>query len=249
MKMDEKFKNVAVIIEISNSIKYLRNGLAEIQRINASNDFYDPPLIYLSGGLERLFKSMICMNYKEVHGRHPNYQELMQNHNGHDIEFLKAQIEKLSVPIELPFAAKDYDIITKDELINQICKTLSEYAQKARYFNLDAILGRKQEFDAKNEWEGIETAVLKDFYGDKELFKMLKVPSKLDELYKKSSELLVVRIEQFLRAIARQFIFGTFSKDSKMFLFDISVFSDIDDNQLGQTDYRKYQPNERIKRR
>jgi hypothetical protein len=64
--MNDTYRNIAVVIEIENSIKYLRNGLAEIQKVNAQNDFYDPTLIYLSGGLERLFKSMLCLNFKQA---------------------------------------------------------------------------------------------------------------------------------------------------------------------------------------
>ncbi len=247
--MNETYRNIAVVIEIGNSIKYLRNGLAEIQNISAANDFYDPPLIYLSGGLERLFKSMLCLNYKEKTGQLPNYKELMEGKNGHDIEFLKSKIEKICIPIDRPFAQMDYDIITKDDLINTICKVLSAYGKKARYFNLDAILGTEQEFDAKNEWEKIETLVLKDFYGERKYFKLLEKPQMLEKMYKKSNEILVSRIEFFLRAITRQFIFGNFSINSKTFVFEIEAFTDIDDNQIGKTDYRQFQNHEWIKRK
>lgn len=249
MSLNETYRNIAVVIEIGNSIKYLRNGLSEIQKISAANDFYDPPLIFLSGGFERLFKSMLCLNYKENTGRLPNYKELMEGKNGHDIEFLKSKIERICIPIPRPFAQMDYDIITKDVVINSICKSLSEYGKKARYFNLDAILGTEQEFDAKNEWEKIETSILKDFYGEKKFYKILEKPQKLEELYKKSNELLVSRIELFLRAITRQFIFGNFSSDSKMFLFEIESFSDIEDNQIGKTDYRQIENHEIIRRK
>lgn len=248
MPLNETYRNIAVVIEIGNSMKYLRNGLAEIQKISAANDFYDPPLIFLSGGFERLFKTMLCLNFKEKTGRLPNYKELMEGKNGHDIEFLKRKIETICIPISRPFAQMDYDIITKDEVINAICKSLSEYGKKARYFNLDAILGTEQEFDAKNEWERIETKVLKEFYGEKKFFRILGKPQKLEELYKKSNELLVSRIELFLRAITRQFIFGNFSSNSNTFLFEIRSFSDIEDNQIGKTDYRKFQNHESIKR-
>src|SRR5660397_93032 len=109
MAINETYRNIAVIIEIDNSIKFLRNGLAEIQKISAANDFYDPPLMYLSGGLERLFKTMLCLNFKEKNGRLPNYTELMEGKNGHDIEFLKNKIEKICIPISRPFAQMDYD--------------------------------------------------------------------------------------------------------------------------------------------
>jgi len=247
--MNETYRNIAVVIEIGNSVKYLRNGLAEIQKISAKNDFYDPPLIYLSGGFERLFKSMICLNFKEKTGRLPNYKELMDGNNGHSIEYLKEKVEKMCIPLELPFAQMDYNIITKDELINEICKTLSEYGQKARYFNLDAILGTEQEYDAKKEWEKIENVVLKEFYGENEFYRLLQDPKKLEILYQKSGELLVSRIELFLRAVTRQFTFGNFSSNSKTFLFEVDSFSDIEDHQIGKTDYRLLQNHESIKRK
>ncbi|MDQ1773062.1 hypothetical protein GQR60_19950 [Labilibaculum sp. A4] len=246
--MNETYRNIAVVIEIGNSIKYLRNGLAEIQKISAANDFYDPLLMYLSSGFERIFKSMLCLNFKQKTGRLPNYKELMQGNNGHDIEYLKNQIEKICIPVDRPFASMDYDIITKDEIINSICKTLSEYGRRARYFNLDAILGTEQEFEAQKEWERIETHVLKDFFGERNFFKMLSNPKKIEKLYLKSNELLVSKLELFLRAITRQFIFGNFSSESNAYLFEIEAFSDIEDSQIGKTDYRQFQNHEKIKR-
>jgi len=247
--MNETYRNIAVVIEIENSIKYLRNGLAEIQKITAANDFYDPLLIYLSGGFERLFKSMLCLNFKENNGRLPKTNEIWNNRNGHDITFLKEKIEKICIPIDRPFAKDDYKIISEDNTINEICNILSAYGSRARYFNLDAILGKEQEFDAKNKWEKIETSILKKHYGEKKFYKMLEKPNLLDEIYKKSNELLVSKIELFLRAITRQFIFGNFSSDSKTYLFQIESFTDIDDKQIGKTDYRKFQNHETIKRK
>jgi hypothetical protein len=247
--MNDTYRNIAVVIEIENSIKYLRNGLAEIQKVSAVNDFYDPTLIYLSGGLERLFKSMLCLNFKQVNGRLPNPKEIWNYKQGHDIEFLKSEVEKNCIEIERPFAAHDYHLITRNPLLNQICKTLSEYGQRARYFNIDAILGTEQEFDSKKEWERIESIVLKQHYGEKEFYEILGEPTRLGELYLKSSQLLVFQLEQFFRAITRQFIFGNFSEESKSFTFQIETFSQIEDRQLGTTDYRNIQNHERIKRK
>ena len=140
------------------------------------------------------------------------------------------------------------EIIIQDEVINQICKILSEYGMRGRYFNLDAILGAEQEFDAKKEWERIETKVLKEFYGEKNFFKLLAKPQKLEEIYQKSNELLVSKLELFFRAITRQFIFGNFSKDSKVFWFQIEAFSEIKDNHIGKTNYSKFENYEPIKR-
>ncbi len=247
--MNETYRNIAIVIEIENSIKYLRNGLAEIQKISAANDFYDPPLIYLSGGLERLFKSMLCLNFKQINGRLPQTDEIWNNGNGHNITFLKEKVEKICIPVNLPFATGDYKIITENSTINEICKVLSAFGSRARYFNLDAILGKEQEFDAKRKWEKIETDVLKKHYGEKKFYKLLENPKLLNDIYTKSSELIVSEIELYLRAITRQFKFGNFSSDSETYLFQIETFTDIKDNQIGKTDYRSFENHETIRRK
>jgi len=241
-------RNIAIVIEIKNAIKYLRNGLCEIQKLSSRNEFYDPSLIFLSGGLERLFKSMICLNYKEKNGVLPTYKELLKGNNGHNIEYLKSEVERMCIPVTRPFASMDYDIITKDVLINRICKTLSEYGQRARYFNLDIILGNSQNFDSKKEWEKIESLMLKEHYGESEFYSNLLEQNQIDLIYEKLNQLIVGKIELFLRAITRQFTFGNFSKKSKGFLFEVDCFSEIKDNQIGKTDYRLIPINQRIKR-
>jgi hypothetical protein len=146
--MNETYRKIAVLIEIENSIKYLRNGLSELQKITPTNDFYDPTLLFLSSGLERLFKTMLCLNFKEVNGRLPSRNEIWNHRQGHDIEFLKSEVEKICIPINRSFTEMDYELITNDSLIKSICKTLSEFAQRSRYFNMDVILGNEQSFDS-----------------------------------------------------------------------------------------------------
>jgi hypothetical protein len=247
--MNETYRKIAVLIEIENSIKYLRNGLSELQKITPTNDFYDPTLLFLSSGLERLFKTMLCLNFKEVNGRLPTRNEIWNNRQGHDIEFLKSEVEKICIPINRSFTEMDYELITNDSLISSICKTLSEFAQRSRYFNMDVILGNEQSFDSKKEWEELETLVLKDFYGENEFYKKLGDFDLLDGIYEKGNELLVSKLEEFLRAITRQFIFGNFSSESKTFVFQIESFTNIKDEQIGKTDYRTLKNDERIKRK
>ena len=247
--MNETYRKIAILIEIENSIKYLRNGLSELQKITPTNDFYDPTLLFLSSGLERLFKTMLCLSFKEVNGRLPSRNEIWDYRQGHDIEFLKREVEKICIPINRSFAIMDYELITNDTLINSICKTLSEFAQRSRYFNMDVILGNEQNFDSKKEWEELETLVLKEFYGENEFYKKLGNIDLLDGIYEKGNELLVSKLEQFFRAITRQFIFGNFSSESKTFVFQIESFTNIKDEQIGKTDYRILKNDERIKRK
>lgn len=246
--MNDKYRNISLVVELRTSIKFLRNGLAEIQKISGANDFYHPVLLFLSSGLERLLKSMLCLNFQERTGELPTRKQLLGKKNGHDIEFLKQETEKIVIPIERPFAANDYELLTSDELINRICRTLSEYGKQGRYFNLDAVLGTRQEFDVQNEWERIETYVLKQHLGEPKYFELLSDPKKLDFLYQTSNTLLVVKLESFFRALTRQFIFGNFSSNSKTFLFEIEDFTDIDDEQLGRTNYGNFENHEWIKR-
>ncbi|MEQ9426686.1 MAG: hypothetical protein RJQ09_19845 [Cyclobacteriaceae bacterium] len=246
--MNDKYRNISLVVELRTSIKFLRNGLAEIQKISSANDFYHPVLFFLSSGLERLLKSILCLNFQEQTGELPTKKQLLGNKNGHDIEFLKQKTEKIVIPIERPFATDDYELLTSDELINRICQTLSEYGKQGRYFNLDAVLGTSQEFDVQNEWEKIETFVLKQHLGKEKYFELLSDPKKLDFLYETSNRLLVAKLESFFRALTRQFIFGNFSSNSKVFLFEIEDFTDIDDDQLGKTNYGDFKNHERVKR-
>ena len=247
--MNEVYRNISVVFEIERAIKYLRLGLAEIQNITAANDFYDPVFIYLSSGLERLFKTMLCLDFKEQNQRLPNTNEIWNNRNGHDIEFLKAKVEQICIPIPRPFAQMDYEIITNNSFIDSICIVLSEFGKKFRYFNLDTILGIEQNFDSKKAWESIETKVSKEIYGEKKFLKLLSKPGNLDKMYSDSNRIMVIRLETFFRALTRQFIFGNFYSDSKTYWFQIDDFCDIDDTQLGETDYRTFKNHEQIKRK
>ncbi|MCP4457808.1 MAG: hypothetical protein GY816_07260 [Cytophagales bacterium] len=235
--MNEAYRNISLIIEVRTAIKYLRIGLGEIQKITADNDFYHPAMVFLSGGLERLFKTMLCLNFEEKNRKLLSMNEIWNNRNGHDIVFLKGKIEEFIVIVNLNFALTDYDLIKSEDLINRICKSLSEYGKQGRYFNLDAVLGKEQEFDSQKEWEKIETFVLEEHFGKDKLYELLSDPKQLDPIYEISSSILVTKLETFFRAIVRQFIFGNFSSKSKQFHFEIQDFFDIEDEQLGRTDY------------
>ncbi|GHT60363.1 hypothetical protein AGMMS50239_09220 [Bacteroidia bacterium] len=236
-EQNNQYKSIILFIELEKSIKLLKAGLGEIQKISANNDFYEPVFMFLSNGLERLFKTMLCLNFKDKHNRFPNSDEIWKNKNGHDFSFLKNEIEKICIPVNRPFAAMDYDIIIKDTFVNSICHVLSEYGKGGRYFNIDAILGKSNNFNPKDEWEKLETQIGKEIYGEKQFDESLIIPNQLDKIYSDTNIEIIIRLEKFFRALTRQFIFGNFSKDSKTYSFQIQDFSDIDDNQLGKIQY------------
>jgi hypothetical protein len=240
---DIYYKNISVVIEIERAIKFLKIGLVEIQKISAENDFYDYVFIFLSGGLERLFKTMLCLNFKDKEGRFPELNECWEIKMGHDLELLKKMVETICIPLNNHFVISmgydisiDYDIITKDDFINRICKVLSEYGKRGRYFNMDAILGREQQFNPKDEWEKLETEVYQEKFGKDKYYQLLS-SCKIEEFYYTSNIEMVIRLEKFFRALTRQFIFGKFSKDAKSFSSIVEIFSKIEDDKLGKTDY------------
>ena len=244
--MNKVYRNISVISEIERAIKYLRLGLAEIQIISSVNDFYDPVFIYLSSGLERLFKTMLCLSFKEKNDRLPKTNEIWNNRNGHDIEFLKKEVEKICVPISRPLAQMDYELITNNDFINSICKVLSEFGKGSRYFNLDAILGVEQIFDSAKAWENIETKISEEINGEKKFYELLSKPKGIDKIYTDLNQELVIKLELFFRALTRQFIYGNFYSYSKEFWFQLDDFCGIDDKQLGKTDYRNFNNNGQI---
>lgn len=247
--MNETYRKISIVLEIERAIKYLRLGLGEIQNISPGNDFYDPVFLYLSGGLERLFKTMLCLSFEEKNKRLPNLNEIWNNRNGHDLRLLKSKVEEICIPVTRLFASMDYDIITKDKFTNQICSTLSAFASRARYFNLDAVLGVDQNFDAQRTWEKMESSVGKEIYGRDKFSELLTDSKQIDRIYTDTNQEIIIRLEKFFRALTRQFIFGEFSSNSKTYLFQIESFTDIDDKHLGKTDYRHFGIYERIKRK
>jgi hypothetical protein len=229
-------KNMSLVIELERSIKFLKIGLAEVQKISAENDFYDHAFMFLSSGLERLFKIMLCLNFKDKNGRFPKMDECWKKPQGHDLEILKKKIEEICIPINNSFTPIDYDIITKDVFINGVCKVLSEYGKRGRYFNLDSILGQDQQFNPKDEWEELETQAYQEKFG-KEKYCQLLSNYKIEEFYSTYNVEIVIRLEKFFRALTRQFIFGNFSKEAKSYLGIIGIFSKIEDHKLGKTNY------------
>ncbi len=228
MIIKDQKKEIALVLEVDRSIKLIIKGLAEIQKIDSINEFYEPIFIYLSSGFERLFKTILCMNHIYIKKEYPKTNELWTNKNGHDIEQLKQKVENIC----------DLQNEKKNEvLINKILKILSKYGQHARYFDLDVILGRVQDFDCKKEFEEIENIVLKDHLGEKAFYESLSDNNYLDKMYSRSNTLIISKIELLLRDISKQFMNGSFSDQSKNHVCAIMHFLKLDDNQIGKTIY------------
>ena len=237
------------MLEIKRSVKLLRLGLGSIREISGGNDFYDPPMLFLSAGIERLYKSILCLNYKEVHGKFPEPNKLWSQKNGHNLLVLNKKVRPVFVPLEKSFLEEDYPILTQNPFIEKLLEILTHFGMRGRYFDLDSVLGNRQAFNPTEEWEKLEKVVGVELYGREEYFKKCLDSKTMEQLYVDTNRAIIIKIEKYLRAVARQFRFGQFSSDSRFFLFEFETFSDIDDKTLGEVDYRQFSINQRVKRK
>jgi hypothetical protein len=60
--MNETYRKISLVFEVERAIKYLKLGLAEVQKISAVNDFYDPVFLYLSKCKLPLFGEAYSIN-------------------------------------------------------------------------------------------------------------------------------------------------------------------------------------------
>lgn len=246
--LNSTYRNLSLILETQTAIKYIRLGLANIQKISAKNDFYHSVFLYLSSGIERLLKVMLCLNYQEREGSLPSFRDLLQNNNGHDLVFLKRELGEIIDNNRDLVCQEDYDIIITDRLVLQIFEVLSEFGKRGRYFNLDAVLGKAQQFNVQNEWDKIEKKVGIEYFGLDKYYEIVVDPKKLDYLFQNTNKIIVSKLEKLFRALTRLFLKKNFSEKGNNLLFEVEVFTDLEDSDFGKTDYNKYQIYEWVKR-
>ena len=60
---NEKVKFVRLQNEVDTAIKLIKKGLAELQNIGSSNDFYYPPIIFISNGFEKFLQLYYILTF------------------------------------------------------------------------------------------------------------------------------------------------------------------------------------------
>lgn len=240
-------KDIYLIFEVERAIKLLRLGLAEIQKISGANDFYDPIFMYLSGGVERLFKVMITLSHIELYGTRPSPNELWEFRKGHDLIYLKSLVDPICKDLQTPWLSKDYNTITQNEEVDAILKILGEFGKFGRYFDLDIAVGRTPNFEPKRAWERFETIIGKRILGNEGFYEKLRSGT-LEDLYEQTNKAIIVLLEEYFRGLTRQFIHGAFSSKGRLFYYQLSDFSDLEDEQIGKIDYRLTPIHQKLRR-
>jgi hypothetical protein len=233
------YKGICLLMEVEISIKLLKKGMGDLQKISGANDFYHAPILLLSSGYERLIKCLLCLALMDDYWKFKEPPYKTSKGKGHNLNYLLNRL--LSVCAEknysskFPAAKADIDLLSKDKNLRKIISLLSDFAQGGRYYNLDIVLkGTSTYKDPAKGWDKIETTILKT---REDLLKKLN-DGDLDDVYKEINRELIITLEKFARALARLFTladFGDFAKKASLLVYDYLMLMDRD---LGTIAYR-----------
>jgi len=232
-------QHVALGEEVRTSIKLIEVGLGQLQRIDGANDFYHLPMLILASGFERLMKAIICLHTYHETGDYPTRKAFPFGRKGHNLVWLLNKItEECFSPAYLekvPAAREDVEYLRTDAQLRKLVEILSSFGQTARYHNLDIVLGEKPKTSSPDQmWTHVEMTVLKE---DDDWAHQLKATANLDKLCKRITTKLVIRLEMFVRALARLFTIGELGDEAKRHTGTIARFLFLHDDELGKRVY------------
>lgn len=197
--MKSGLKNIAIDTELQNIGRFFLIGIAEMKKISAPYDFYHGPFMFFASGFERLFKVCLCLDYLRKNSSHlEDHTKLWSQKKGHDLVFLKdSLIDNLNLRESYIFTS-DANYFIKNDIFKKIIKTLSEYGNRGRYFDLDQIFGKTQSYNINEEWNELEHYVLKKSFGMNYLNKYVNDPN---QLFVDSRNLIIENISRGLNYV------------------------------------------------
>lgn len=229
-------KFLCLLEELETSCKLLKAGLGGLQEIDMGNDFYHLPHQLMASGFERFMKCYIALVYEGRNCSYPDVKYMKQL--GHDLEAL---IKKICTDFyggkTRPFVQKDLDFIMTDPIFQECIRILSLFGRKGRYYNLDVVAGGTDNpINPEEEWECLEARIEDGtpFLDDPE--------SLYRDYYPRVHSQLIVKLERFIRAIARQFTIGGHADQHGRLQQTSAVYREflmLSDEQLGTIDYRR----------
>ena len=225
--------------ELHTSIRLIEKGLAELQAIDEVNDFYYPPLLLLSTGLERLMKCILCFRAKAATGSLPTRKTIKAY--GHDLEKLRDEVVKRcfdeAYRTSRPVANTDAAFLASDLRLRDLLTALSRFAESSRYYNLDVVGGYQPATDdPEQEWQQLEMTLVSE---RPELLAALSSPGSLASVYDVIGREFVGRIEVLARALCRLFTLGPLGDEAAQYTAYITPFLFLKDDDVGKRDYRE----------
>lgn len=240
---NETVKKLCLLQELRSSLKLIKIGFGEVQKINMENDFYHLPLQVLSSGIERFLKCYLCLGFYEKNNQFPNHKQLKSfaGKTGHGIVELKNEITKnyfLLRHDKDELLREDKLFIENDQKLNKLLSLLSEFGKYARYHNLDIVTSNtKPSIDVEQQWKDFETQLLKENQPIYKRFFSMDVKFS-NEGYDYINSRIISLLEKFMRGLSRQFTFVNLGKLAKSFSVDIFFLLTIKDEDLGKNIYK-----------
>jgi hypothetical protein len=229
--------------ELLTSIRLLKTGLLELNRMNGETDFFHLPILLLSSGLERLMKVVICCHHLEATGEFPDRSALSKKRRGknptHDLTWLLEQITQDCFSDEylskIPAAKVDIEFLRTDERLRRIVQIMSQFAQSARYYNLNVVLGDADPGPSPDdEWQRLEMEILQD---DPTWAERITEQRQNHAIHCQINRELTVHCERFARSLSRLFTIGGLGVLAKQISPHTHHFLFLMDKDLGATDY------------
>jgi len=232
---DDTIRLMALIQELETARDLIKAGFGELQEIHLGNDFYHLPQQLLASGLERLLKCYFCLVYEARAGSFPDKAFLMSI--GHSLRDAKQKlIDEYFDANGRPLLIADLDFLHNDVLLDEIIGILSEFGKKARYYNLDVVVGSPNPpIDPSSEWERLETKI--------EDPGPYLTPNSMEALYRdyypRVNAKIVGMLERFVRAVCMQFTLGNHGGRLKQLSPSVFDFIMLKDEAFGTADYRR----------
>jgi hypothetical protein len=196
--------------ELRNADLLIKEGLSELCTISYANDFYVPLFLYLSNGLEKLMKCLLCCLVLDTD---KNTKEETY-YKTHDLRLIRDRIIAYcdSIDYGSKFGTRVYiDFIKTDKDLNEILRILSDFGKGGRYYYLDyCFKGTSESEDPIASWQKLELKVSAE-----KAPSLSVVDDKGNLFYEITNENIKNVIERFERAIVSLFKSGGFGEVAK----------------------------------
>lgn len=186
--------------------------------------------LILSTGVERYLKVFIHLFEYESKSTFVSLTSMKQRF-GHKIEKIANHLISIgfsdTVLDAKPLLKIDDDFIKNDAGLKLIFKALSEFANQERYTFMNGVSEPDKSFNYISE---LWTPYLIHVIGEKEYYDLLG-SNRLDQVHNLGFGKLVIDLQQFLRSVARIYIFSDTNPEFKNIAYS-SEYSTLTDDQL-----------------
>lgn len=237
--MPSMTQDIMISKELLTSMRLLKTGLRELNRMDGSTDFFHLPILLLASGFERMMKTIICCHHLENTGDYPTRAIFQKGRRGHDLVHLLNQITQDCFSdgyLQLiPAAKSDITFLRTDPKLSTIVQILSDFGQSARYYNLNVVLGGPDPgLSPDDAWQKLEWEILNE---DPSWIQKIGDPKESSSIHRQINTALTIQCEKLARALARLFTIGGLGAKARQISPLTNHFLFLMNDDLGKTDY------------